>query len=137
MEKEMAKITTTAFVEKCKGYFACYTPDTIEDCSLAGYGSTPKEAMDDMLVTYSEIKEINSENGISTPELNFKYQFDVPSFFAHFKWINVSKFAEVIGINPSLLRQYASGLAKASAPQIEKINKSLEKISSELRVEIA
>lgn len=124
-----AIITTVAKVEKGDGYYACYTPDTIENCALAGYGSTPKEAMDDMLVSYEEIKEINTKKGLLTPELKFSYKFDIPSFFAYFKFINISKFAETLDINASLLRQYASGSAKASATQINKINSGIKELS--------
>lgn len=132
-----AVITTTAMVMKSgRNNYYCYTPDTIENCSLAGYGSTPKEAMDDMLVTYEEIKEINAENGLETPKMKFTYKFDLQSFFAHFKWINVSKFAEVAGINASLLRQYVSGSANASDVQLSKINQAIKELSKSLNTAI-
>lgn len=132
-----AVLTTTAMVGKSsKSSYYCHTTDTIENCSLAGYGSTPKEAMDDMLVSYEEIKEINTENGLETPALKFSYKFDLPSFFAHFKWINVSKFAEIAGINASLLRQYVSGSAKASDTQLSKINSAINRLSKELNTSI-
>lgn len=122
-------ITTQACVEKVGNKnFACYTTDKIENCALAGYGETPQEAIDDMNLTYEEIKEINAEDGLETPKLAFTYKFDIPSLLAYINCINVTKLSQLIGINPSLMRQYATNKANASDAQLAKINEGLNKL---------
>ncbi len=122
-------ITTQARVEKVGNKnFACYTTDKIENCALAGYGETPQEAIEDMNVAYEDIKEINAEDGLETPKLAFTYKFDVPSLFAYLNCINVTKLSQLIGINPSLMRQYATKKSNASEAQLAKINDGLDKL---------
>ena len=128
-------ITTQACVEKVGNKnFACYTTDKIGNCSLAGYGDTPQEAIEDMNLTYKEFKEINAEEGLETPKLAFAYKFDIPSLLAYLNCINVTKFSQLIGINPSLMRQYATKKVNASDTQLAKINKGLDKLRDLLAV---
>ncbi len=135
MTKPKATITVTATVEKVGNKnFACYTTDKIDNCALAGYGETPKEAIEDMGLTYEEIKEINAEDGVETPSLRFAYDFDIPSLFAYLNWINVTKFSQFAGINASLMRQYVSGNAKASAEQKRKIETAVNNLITEIEL---
>ena len=48
--------------------------------------------------------------GKEVPELEFTYKYDMQSFFDYFSFLNVTKVAELAGINPSLMRQYTSGV---------------------------
>jgi hypothetical protein len=128
-----ATITTDAFVEKGNdGMYSCFTTSKIENCALAGYGDTPNEAINDMLASYEEIKEMNAEDGLETPNLEFVYKFDIPSFFAYFDCINISKFSRLAGINASLMRQYASGKANAGDAQVAKIKDGINKFKNQL-----
>ncbi len=65
-----------------------------------------------------------------TFELQIKY--DLQTLFEAFKFINKSAFAQLAGINPSLLRQYTQGIAFASDKQKVKINKAIRSISHNL-----
>ena len=85
-----------------------------------------------MLKAYEDIKEIKAAEGADVPELEFVYKYDLQSFFNYFSFLNVTKVAEVAGINPSLMRQYTSGITAAGQKQYDKIRIAVEQISKEL-----
>ena len=70
--------------------------------------------------------------GKDVPELEFTYKYDMQSFFDYFSFLNVTKVAELAGINPSLMRQYTSGVTNAGQKQYDKIRVAVERISKEL-----
>ena len=114
------------------GGFACYMQETIPHLALLGYGDTAKEAKEDLLQSYEEIKEMLKEDGIEVEELTFVWHYDIKSFFDYFDFLNVSKVAERAGINPSLMRKYTSGVANAGEGQYNKLKKAVDSFSKEL-----
>lgn len=123
---------TTIVCKGQDGYYTCYVEEELPGFILSGYGDTAEEAKADMLSTYEEMKEIYREEGKECPELEFEYKYDLQAFFNYFNWVNVTKIAEIAGINASLMRQYSSGLTKAGEKQYEKIRQAVGKVSSEL-----
>ena len=123
----------TAIMEKSKdGLYSCYVDEELPGFGLSGFGATAEEAKEDMLEVYEEMKAIFAEEGKTMPELHFTYKYDLQSFFDYFSFLNVTKVAELAGINPSLMRQYTSGAANAGQKQYDKVKMALRKISSEL-----
>ena len=120
-------------MEKAKdGYYSCFVEEDLPGFGLAGYGYTADAAKKDMLKAYEEIKEIQTEEGKEVPELEFIYKYDLQSFFNYFSFLNITKVAEIAGINPSLMRQYTSGVSNAGQKQYDKIKIAIEKIAQEL-----
>lgn len=123
----------TVIMEKAKdGYYSCFVEEDLPGFGLAGYGDTADAAKKDMLKAYEEIKEIQTEDGKEVPELEFIYKYDLQSFFNYFSFLNITKVAEIAGINPSLMRQYTSGVSNAGQKQYDKIKIAIEKIAQEL-----
>lgn len=123
----------TVIIEKAKdGYYSCYVEDDLPGFGLSGFSESAEAAKEDMLKAYQELKEIQAEEGKEVPELEFTYKYDMQSFFDYFSFLNVSKVAELAGINPSLMRQYTSGVANAGQKQYDKIRVAIGKISKEL-----
>lgn len=123
----------TVIIEKAKdGYYSCYVEDDLPGFGLSGFGESAEAAKEDMLKSYQEMKEIQAEEGKEVPELEFTYKYDMQSFFDYFSFLNVTKVAELAGINPSLMRQYTSGVANAGQKQYDKIRVAVERISKEL-----
>jgi len=125
---------TVALIEKGKdGTFGIYTPDI--NTTIIGSGETVAEAKDDFQNSLKEIFESYEEEGEELPDelkdIEFEYKFDIASLFNYYNWINVSKFAQLIGINPSLMRQYKQG-QYISEMQANKIEKGLRQIGEEL-----
>lgn len=120
-------------MEKAKdGYYSCYVEEDLPGFGLSGFGETAEAAKEDMMKTYKEIKEMQQEEGKEVPELEFIYKYDMQSFFDYFSFLNVTKVAEIAGINPSLMRQYTSGVTNAGQKQYDKIRVAVERISKEL-----
>lgn len=123
----------TVIVEKASdGRYACYMDETFEHFGLAGYGDTVAEAKSDLEVCYHEMKELEAEEGRDIPRLEYIYKYDMQSFFNCFPFLNVSKVAERAGINPTLMRQYTCGAAKAGEKQYEKLRRAVREITAEL-----
>ena len=116
------------------GTYAAFMEEDLADFGLAGYGATAKEAMDDFFESVKETKEYLIKEGKEMPELIFKFQYDLQSFFSYFSYLNISKVGEKSGIGASLMRQYASGAAKAGPKQYEKIRRAVQTMAEELRM---
>ena len=114
------------------GGCSCFMKEDLPDFGLLGFGDSPQEAKEDMLKAYHEIKDMLIEEGKNPPELDFVYHYDMKSFFEYFDFLNVSKVAQRAGINPSLMRQYASGVANVGEKQYDKIRIAIKKIGNEL-----
>ena len=126
---------TTALIEMGKdGTFGVFTPDI--NSTIIGDGATVAEAKADFENSVKEIFEAYQENEDSLPDelkdIEFEYKYDLASFFNYYDWINVSKFAQAIGINDTLMRQYKVGTAYISERQTKKIETALHKFGNEL-----
>lgn len=103
--------------------------------TIIGEGKTAEEAKEDLLNSYSEVLSSYSENGESVPEelidLEFEYKYDISALFNRFDFLNVSKFAQRIGISPSLMRHYKCGGTYISSEQAKKIENGLHSIARE------
>jgi hypothetical protein len=70
-------------------------------------------------------------HGVTDPY--FRYRYDLVVFFEEFDFLKQSKIAELAGMNPGLLRQYASGVKNPSEPQVKKIEKAVHDLAKELQ----
>jgi hypothetical protein len=123
----------TVIMEKANdGSFSCYMQDQFPDFGLIGSGDTAKEAQDDLIEAYNEIREDFTLKGKNIPDLEFEFKYDLQSFFDYFYMLNQTKLAEAAGINPSLLRRYVSGTATASQKQYDRLQKAVKKIGKDL-----
>lgn len=121
-------------VEKASdGYFWCRTTEEINgDTMLSGCGKDVEHAKDDLLGCYHEAKADAEENGKAFEEVDFTYTFDLVSFFNYFSFLNVTDIAKRAGINPSLMRQYTSGLKNAGEKTYKRISACMADITKEL-----
>ena len=123
----------TVIMEKASdGYYSCCVEEDLPGFGLAGYGDTAEAAKEDMMKAYEELKDMHVEEGKEVPELEFTYKYDMQSFFNYFSFLNVTKVAELAGINASLMRQYTSGVTNAGQKQYDTIRVAVERISKEL-----
>ena len=104
---------------------------------VTGYGLTEDEAKKDFVEQikeqadyYKNKKGVDPEWYTENQEVEFTY--DMSAFCMSFPFINASELAKSLGINPSLMRKYKSGLAKASKKQKdliqEKFNGLMERL---------
>jgi len=126
---------TTALIEKGKdGTFGVFTPDLQH--TIIGEGKTVAEAKSDFENSIKEVIASYMETGKQIPKelqgVEFVYKYDIASLFNYYSFINVSKFAQMVGINASLMRQYKSGNQYISENQISKIEDALHKMANEI-----
>ncbi len=126
---------TTALIEKGKdGTFGVFTPDLRH--TIIGEGKTVSDAKSDFENSLKEILASYSEVGKQIPTelqgVEFEYKYDIASLFNYYSFINISKFAQMAGINASLMRQYKSGNQYISENQISKIEEALHKMANEI-----
>lgn len=126
---------TTALIEMREdGRYDIFTPDI--NSTIIGNGETVAEAKADFENSVKEIFEAYREHGDPLPDelkdITFEYKYDLASFFNYYNWINVSRFAQAVGINDTLMRQYKRGSTYISERQTKKIETALHKFGNEL-----
>lgn len=114
-----------------------YSADHFGDSYFGGYGDSVEKAKADFLESIKEaiaeqLKE--NQNAPQMKDISVEYRFDLPSFFNYFDFINVSKFAEYVGINESKMRAYKSGVSYPGEKTTSKIFKAVKEIGEELCV---
>lgn len=127
---------TLALIERGKdGSYGVYTANLTT--TLWGEGETVAEAKASLENALKEIIQFAKEDGEEIPselrDLEFEYKYDIASLFNYYSFINVSKFAEIVGINPSLMRQYKQGNTYISEAQTNKIQTALNALGKELQ----
>lgn len=123
-----------AIIEKDGNGYTVYTVNL--KTVLHGSGNSVSEAKEELLAGYNDLLALYREEGRALPEelnnLTFEYKYDMSALFNAFDFLNVSKFAERVGISPSLMRHYKSGDTYISANQAKKIETGLHQIAHDL-----
>lgn len=114
------------------GTYWCHTEEDVYDSGLNGAGNTVSEAKHDLMVCLEESRRDVLAHGGEVEPVEFRYQYDLQSFFEYFSFLNVTEIARRSGINPSLMRQYVSGLKNAGEKTYSRLSSCIENISREL-----
>lgn len=127
-------MTALAIIEKDGNGYSVYTENL--KTVLHGSGASVAEAKAEMLAGYEDLLVLYAEEGRTIPrelqDLSFSYKYDISAFFNAFDFLNASKFAERVGISPSLMRHYKGGNTYISPAQAKKIESGLHQIGKEL-----
>ena len=100
-----------------------------------GSGDTELDAKTDFEQVLKEQAEFYFEKNGQWPDwrdFEIEYRYDFSAFFDVFPFINITKFAEEVGINPSLMRKYKNRISFASDKQKQIIQKKFEEISKKI-----
>ncbi len=92
-----------------------------------------KEAKDDLLACLEEARADYEESGKTAELVEFRYQYDLQSFFNYFSFLNVTEVAKRAGVNPSLMRQYTRGIKTAGEKTYERLTACMASITKELQ----
>ncbi|MGN0222446.1 MAG: pilus assembly protein HicB [Muribaculaceae bacterium] len=125
-----------ALVERnANNFYAITTAQSVAGGYFGGYGYSVQEAKADYMECMREMLELAREEGKDVPDMEdiqVDFQYDLPSFFNFFDWINISAFAKQAGINESKMRAYKSGLATASEKTVASILRTVRTMGAEL-----
>lgn len=129
------KKTIEVYVEKAEdGTYRGSTQNIPGGVTACGHNLEElKENLKIAFEDYLEVaKEENEEWMDSVKELKtFEYNLDIQSFFKLLP-VKISAIAEKAGINPSLMRQYATGKANASEQRAKQIEKAIHELGKDL-----
>lgn len=122
-------------IEKQKdGTYVAYNT-TGDKVTLIGTGDTVTEAKEDFLNSKEEVLQSYRDYGDEIPselEEEIVFKFDLASLFEYYSMLNITAFADYIGINGSLMRQYKKGDTYISDKQLSKIEGGIHKLGKEL-----
>ena len=123
-----------AIIEKGEdGTYGIYSPE-LENFIL-GSGDNVIEAKEDFENSYSEMVESYIDEGRPIPEelkdIEFEYRYDLSAFYNAHPYLNVSKLAEHLHVNASLMRQYRRG-QYISEEQVMRIQEGIRSVGREL-----
>ena len=100
---------------------------------INGFGNTVEEAKNDLVLAYTEMKQLFLDQGKEIPELDFEYKFDVASFLSHYSGIlSLAGLERLTGVNQGQLSHYVTGRGKPNQKTVAQIEKSLHKFGSEI-----
>ena len=103
----------------------------------APYGKTK----DELITNLKElIKDYQQNEGkkdkfwgkVDVENMDMEISYDLQAFFKEFKELKISSLAETAQLNPSLLRQYASGSKYPSVDQAKKIELAVHALAKKL-----
>lgn len=109
-----------------------------KDYLPATYGATVEEITSNLRELINDYLENEPNKGDfwhnieSSRAVEFEYVYDIQAFFEQFSALNISKIAQLAGINQSLMRQYASGIKHPSPEQAKKVKKAVHDLGKEL-----
>ena len=124
----------TAIIEKGEdGSYSIHAPE-LENV-IIGEGDTVVEAKADFANSYAEMVEVYIDDSKPVPDelrdVEFEYRYDLSAFYDAHPYLNVSKLAEHMHINASLMRQYRRG-QYISEEQVMRIQEGIRSIGREL-----
>ena len=126
MEKRKILVTIE---QASDGSFWCHTEDAINKGHFNSVGDSVEAAKQDLIDCYEEAKKLEG----NLPDVEFTYKYDIQSFFNYFSYLNATDIARRAGINPSLMRQYTSGVKKAGEKTYQRLSTCVDKIKEDLR----
>lgn len=106
-----------------------YAPAPTEQEAKEEFLSMLEESADDYCERYGKNPEWYDPESVADVE----YTYSLSGFFEAFPFFNASKFAEAVGINPSLMRRYKSGQGGISKNQKKLIQAKLEQVVEDLQ----
>lgn len=113
--------------------FSCYMNVAELKTGVLGLGSSAKAAIGDMLSGWQDAVADLKEDGIEVPELEIEYRFDVGSLFSYYDFVNIAGVAREIGLNPSVMRQYAIGVRKPSEERKKQIITGFKNLADKMQ----
>ena len=110
----------------------------IADQLFTPYGETVEllvNNLKDLMKDYvqNEGKTIKFWENMDVENLKVDLKYDLEAFFLEHNYLKITAIAEQAGINPGLVRQYASGVKHPSSEQAKKIEIAIHKIAKELQ----
>jgi hypothetical protein len=80
----------------------------------------------------NEGKDLPQWQNVKPEDIAFTIEYDLTALFEIFNAIKINSIAELAGINKGLMRQYASGVKRASSTQAKKVETAIRQLGERL-----
>jgi len=115
------------------GSYGAYLLNNDLPFGIIGDGVSVKEAMNDFLNSYQEMREYYQEKNKKFPEVEFEFHYDVASLLAYYgNIITLAGLQRLTGINQGQLSHYVTRRKKPTQKTTQKIENALHKFGQEL-----
>lgn len=116
------------------GGYSCYNDEPMGKYAVIdGDGTTAEEAKADFMNSLDECRKAFPKDKDINQDFEFVYKYDIQAFFKEFSFLNATDIARRAGINPSLMRQYTSGVKTAGEKTYQRLSACIDKIKEDLR----
>ena len=128
----------TIILEKSEGGFGAWLEDCpVEFTGIHTFGESVNEVTENIKMLMADLLENEFKDTITFIGFNpntvvFNYRYSLMDFFDVYKSLKINSIADLAGLNKSLVRQYASGAATASAAQVQKIQEAVRSLAQSL-----
>ena len=112
-----------------------YTVYFDEDLPFGCYGEgcSEKEAKDDFLMVFEDMRQTHLERTGENVEVEFEFVYDASAFLQHYKGLlTLAGLSRMTGINRAQLSQYVTGRRHPSSKTQEKIKACVQQFAQEL-----
>lgn len=121
----MEKIKIELIVEKSED--SLWGRVNYNDNLIVEHADTLNDLESSLKALLHDFEDVNIE------DIEFDTRYDVYALFEQFDFLNISKIAKHADINPSLLRQYASGVKHPSLTQAKKLEETLHRLAMQMQ----
>jgi len=103
-----------------------------------GYGATLNDALNNLKEIINDYQLNKGKNDrfwkkVDVSSMQFDLHYDLQAFFEEHDFLNITAVAKRSGINPALVRQYASGVKYPSVEQSNKLLGTIHRLGMELQ----
>jgi hypothetical protein len=115
------------------GGFSAYIADNTLPFGIIGEGKTAKETREDFIGGYEDMREYYVETGKSFPEVEFDFQFDMPSFLQYYAYaFTLAGMERITGVSQGQLSHYINGTRRPSERTVRKIEDRIHAFGAEI-----
>ncbi|MBP3756654.1 MAG: hypothetical protein J6I61_05165 [Prevotella sp.] len=119
--------TSVTFETQSDHSYSCIVDHQFDNYGLIGYGKTAREAEEDVFTEIEEMRTVDGMTNVPDVEITER-KFDVGAFFSYYPFFNITSFARFTGLNPTQVRQYASGVRQPTAQKKKQLNEAIQTV---------
>lgn len=129
----MKRIVTVTLERGKDGSYSAFISSNNCPFGCIGEGMTAKETQEDFFAGVEDMRRVYAKCGKTFPELDFRFQYDVPSFLGYYAYaFSLAGLQRITGINQRQLSHYVNGVRRPSKQTTQKIQTALRRFASEL-----
>ena len=125
---------TKVIIERgADGSFSAYIADNTLPFGIIGEGKTAKETREDFMGGYEDMRDHYKDVGKKFPEVEFDFQYDMPSFLQYYAYaFTLASMERITGVAQGQLSHYINGTRRPSEKTVRKIESRIHAFGKEI-----